>query len=57
MAVAAKLFTPSKPSPVENGVRTKLFLFRVELNKTSQLYNRLSRENKQSEQLLSPRCY
>lgn len=43
MAVAQKLFTPSQPFPVKNRLRSKLFMFRFELNKTSRIYKRFSK--------------
>jgi len=43
MAVAEKLFNPSKPFPVENRARTWLYLRRFELNKSSRIYNRFSK--------------
>ena len=40
MAVAEKLFAPSESFPVKNRIRTRFFLFRFELNKTSRNYHR-----------------
>lgn len=42
-AVAAKLFAPSEFFPHEKGVRTKLFIARLELNKSNRIYYRLSK--------------
>jgi hypothetical protein len=42
MAVAARLFTPAEPLPLENRLRTRMYLHRFSLNKTSRWYNRMS---------------
>jgi len=43
MAVASKLFSPAQSFPVEKKLRTRLFLMRFELNKSSRFYFRWSR--------------
>jgi hypothetical protein len=42
MAVAEKLFTPEEPFPIKNRLRTRTYLHRFALNKTSRWYNRIS---------------
>jgi hypothetical protein len=42
MAVASRMFHPAKPYPVRNRLRTRIFMIRFELNKTSGIYNRIS---------------
>lgn len=43
MAVAEKLFAPASAFPVQRRVRTQFFTIRFELNKSSRIYNRLSK--------------